>query len=125
MKLLLDTNVFVRWMAETRLPRGVERLLARAGTETFVSIVTAWEIAMKPKLGLNAADFEAGIGSMGSTVLPVWFRHLDELSGLATYDEHRDPFDRILIAQALAEDLSIVSSDTRFGKYKRLRVIWE
>jgi PIN domain nuclease of toxin-antitoxin system len=83
------------------------------------------EILMKPKLGLSAAGLEAGITAMGSIVLPVRFRHLDELSGLATYEDHRDPFDRMLIAQSLAEGLSIVSSDTRFSQYKRLRVIWE
>ena len=112
-------------MADTPLPRGVERLLTKASTEKFVSIVSAWEILMKPKLGLCAADVEAGIAAMGSVVLPVSFRHLDELSGLSTYEDHRDPFDRMLIAQSLAEDLSIVSGDTRFGHYKRLRVIWE
>lgn len=125
MKVLLDTNVFVRWMADAPFPRAVERLLTRAGTETFVSIVSAWEITMKPALGMNAADVEAGVAAMGSVVLPIRFSHLDELHGLATYNDHRDPFDRILIAQALAEDMPIVSSDTRFGSYKRLRAIWE
>jgi len=123
-KLLLDTNVFLRWMANTPLPRVVERQFAKNGTEKFVSIVSAWEIVMKPQLGLSAADVEAGIAAMGSVVLPIRFRHLDKLSGLAIYQDHRDPFDRILIAQALAEDLSMVSSDTRFGGYKGLRVIW-
>ena len=45
-----------------------------------MSIVTGWEIAMKPKLGLSVADVGAGIAAMGATVLPVRFRHLDELS---------------------------------------------
>jgi PIN domain nuclease of toxin-antitoxin system len=123
-KLLLDTNVFLRWMSNTPLPRVIERQIAKNGTEKFVSIVSAWEIVMKPQLGLSAADVEAGIAAMGSVVLPIRFRHLDKLSGLAIYQDHRDPFDRILIAQALAEDLSMVSSDTRFGGYKGLRVIW-
>jgi PIN domain nuclease of toxin-antitoxin system len=62
---------------------------------------------------------------MGASVLPVGFRHLDELSRLPIRDDHRDPFDRMLIAQALAEDLEIVTSDRRFEGYKRLRVVWE
>ena len=124
MKILLDTNVFIRLMAADRLPGKVERLLGKAGTDVFVSIVSAWEIVMKPKLGISAADVEAGIAAITATVLPVRFRHIDELSALPAHGDHRDPFDRMLIAQALAEDLSVVSSDTRFEEYKRLRVIW-
>jgi PIN domain nuclease of toxin-antitoxin system len=112
-------------MAATPLPRGVQRLLARHSTIACVSIVTDWEIVMKSDLGLRSADVEAGIAAMGAFMLPVTFRHLDELSHLPIRDEHRDPFDRMLIAQALAEDLAIVTSDTRFDGYKRLRVVWE
>jgi PIN domain nuclease of toxin-antitoxin system len=125
MKVLLDTNVFVRWMAATPLPRGVQRLLARQSTVVSVSIVTGWEIAMKPDLGLSSSDVEVGVAAMGASVLPIRFRHLDELSHLQIRDDHRDPFDRMLIAQALAEDLEIVTSDARFDGYKRLRVFWE
>jgi PIN domain nuclease of toxin-antitoxin system len=125
MKVLLDTNVFVRWMAAAPLPRVVQRLLTRRSTVAFVSVVTGWEIVMKPGLGLRSADVEAGVASMGASVLPVGFRHLDELSRLPIRDDHCDPFDRMLIAQALAEDLEIVTSDRRFEGYKRLRVVWE
>ena len=68
MKILLDTNVFIRLMAADRLPGKVERLLGKAGTDVFVSIVSAWEIVMKPKLGISAADVEAGIAAMAATV---------------------------------------------------------
>lgn len=125
MRLLLDTNAFLRWMAGTPLPRSVDRALARQETESLVSIVTGWEIVMKAKLGVSAADVEAAIGEMGAVLLPIKFKHLNELSGLPFYEDHRDPFDRMLIAQALAEDVSIITSDTRFAGYKRLRVIWD
>lgn len=125
MKVLLDTNVFLRWIAGTSIPRSVERVLNNQNTECIVSIVTGWEIILKPKLGLSAADIEAAIDQIGAALLPVRFRHLDELSRLAFNQDHRDPFDRMLIAQALAEDLPVSSSDTRFAGYKRLRVLWD
>jgi PIN domain nuclease of toxin-antitoxin system len=123
-KILLDPNAFIRLMTADGLPGKVELLLEKAGTDVFVSIVTAWEIVMKPKLEMSAGDVEAGIAAMAATVLPLRFRHTDELSGLPAQGDHRDPFDRMLIAQALAGDLSMVSSDTRFEEHKRLRVIW-
>jgi PIN domain nuclease of toxin-antitoxin system len=112
-------------MADTPLPHGVERLLTRPNTAVFVSIVTGWEIVMKPALGLSAADVEGGIAAMGASVLHIRFRHLDELFRLPVREDHRDPFDRMLIAQALAEDLTIVTSDTRFESYKRVPVFWK
>lgn len=125
MRLLLDTNAFLRWRIGSPVPPAVERALNRKGTECFVSIVTAWEIANKPALNLSATDVEVGIVRMSAILLPINFQHLDELSRLPLYTNHRDPFDRLLIAQAIAEDLSIVSSDLRFGNYKSLRILWD
>jgi PIN domain nuclease of toxin-antitoxin system len=125
LKLLLDTNAFLRWRIGSPVPRSVERALRKPETESFVSIVTAWEIAIKHSLSLTAFEVEAGITTTGATLLPIKFEHLDELSRLPTFPGHRDPFDRLLIAQAISEELTIVSSDTRFGDYKRLRVLWD
>ena len=80
---------------------------------------------MKPTLELTPAWAEAAMTSMGASLLPIRFSHLDELSKLPFRADHKDPFDRMLIAQALAEDLAIVSGDTRFTSYNRLRVIWD
>lgn len=124
MRLLLDTSAFVRWMDGSPLPRSVERLLARRSTELVISMVTAWEIVLKAKLGRSSADIEAAIGRMSAVLLPIKFEHLEELSHLPLV-KHRDPFDRLLIAQALAEDLTIVTSDTRFEGYRRVRVLWK
>ena len=125
MKVLLDTNVFLRWMNDSPLPRTVERLLMRSSTELTVSIVTGWEIVMKPKLDRSAMHVEAAIEEMGAVLLPIKFKHLNELSHLPVYEDHRDPFDRMLIAQAFAEGLSIITSDMRFTGYKGLRVLWD
>jgi PIN domain nuclease of toxin-antitoxin system len=99
--------------------------LDRDDTECLISIVSGWEVVMKTVLGLSAAQVEGAIAAMGATLLPVRFQHLEELSRLPSYPNHRDPFDRMLIAQALSEDLPIVSSDTRFSEYKSLRVLWD
>ncbi len=112
-------------MAGSPLPRVAERLIARRDSALVVSIVTGWEIVLKPKLERSAADVEAAIAAMGANLLPIRFAHLDEFSNLPFRDDHRDPFDRMLIAQALAEDLPIISGDTRFTGYKRLRVFWD
>jgi PIN domain nuclease of toxin-antitoxin system len=125
MKLMLDTNVFLRWMNDKPIPRTVERLLMKPGTELSVSIITSWEIVMKPKLQRSAADIESAIQEMGAVLLPLKFIHLNEFSNLPFYEGHKDPFDRMLIAQALAEDLPIATSDTRFANYKRLRTLWD
>ena len=124
MRLLLDTNAFLRLTVDRPLPKAVQSALNRRDAECFVSVVTAWEIANKPTLNLSTADVETGIAKIAAILLPIKFQHLDELSRLPLYTNHRDPFDRLLIAQAIAEDLSIVSSDMRFGKYKRLHVLW-
>lgn len=125
MKLMIDTNVFLRWMNDRPLPRTVERLLTKQSTEIVVSIVTGWEIVMKPKLQRSAADIEAAIQEMGAVLLPIKFRHLNEFSNLPFHENHKDPFDRMLIAQALAEDLSVATSDMRFAEYKGLRTVWD
>lgn len=124
MKLLLDTNVFVRWLLDGPLPGSISRLINKPGNEKLISIVSAWEIAIKPKLNLSAANVEAGIEAIGGALLPVKFSHIEALYSIQAYD-HRDPFDRMLIAQALAEDIAIVSSDQRFPEYKGLKVIWD
>ena len=125
MRLLLDTNAFLRWIAGGRVPRSVERVMRRRDTECVVSVVTGWETTMKPKLGLNARDFEAALSKISAALLPIKFKHLDELSRLPSYEDHRDPFDRMLIAQALAEGLAVITSDGRFADYRPLQVIWD
>jgi PIN domain nuclease of toxin-antitoxin system len=125
MRVLLDTNAFLRLVNREPLPRNAQRALTRTGVEVLVSIVTGWEIIMKPELNISATDIEFSIQAMRARTLPISFNHIDEYSRLPAYNNHRDPFDRMLIAQALAEDLTIMSADSRFESYKRLRLIWD
>lgn len=74
---------------------------------------------------MKKTPIEASVLAMDAILLPISFEHLEELSRLPTFTDHRDPFDRMLIAQAISEDLMMLSADTRFTKYKRLRVLWD
>lgn len=125
MRLLLDTNAFLRWTAGGPVPRPAERALTKPSTERFVSIVSAWEMVIKPELGLSVDLLEAAVREIGAALLPIKVTHLMELSNLPFYEDHRDPFDRMLIAQALCEELPVITADTRFSRYQRLRVIWD
>jgi PIN domain nuclease of toxin-antitoxin system len=123
-RVLLDTNALIRWLKGEPLPKRVERTLANPSTEWAVSIVSAWEIVIKAKLGIQPGDIDLALSQTGAGLLPIKMRHLQELSRLPLQMEHRDPFDRMLIAQALSEGLNMITSDTRFLEYKSLRVLW-
>ncbi len=118
MRLLLDTNSAIWWLG--RLPRlGPAALqeISSGRNDVFVSAISACEISIKTAIGkLDApGDVEAQASAAGFTPLPVTLRH-----GVAMRDlplHHRDPFDRILIAQARCEGLTVVTADRAFGAY--------
>ncbi|MGH9652827.1 MAG: type II toxin-antitoxin system VapC family toxin [Bryobacteraceae bacterium] len=129
MKLLLDTNVFLKWMNGEKLPKRAMSRVENA-SPLFISMVTPWEIAIKsnrsPKLKLpDSEQVLKGIDAMGARLLPITTKHTALLYSLPAH--HNDPFDRMIIAQALAEDSSVVSSDERFPLYKSagLQLLWE
>ena len=121
MKLLLDTSALIRWHAGTLRPQAV-RLIERAPF-VAVSPVSAWEIAIKRAIGkLRFADsVEDVAGRYGFDELPVTLRHADLVRDLPTH--HGDPFDRLLIVQALDEGFTILTSDRVFEAY-RVPVAW-
>lgn len=103
----------------------VQRLLEHSETVRMVSPVSFNEIAIKSNRGLTPLTrehVEKLIFDLDLTVLPLTAEHSFKLFGLPAH--HSDPFDRMLIAIALAEDISIVAIDREFKKYKGLRVIW-
>ena len=103
----------------------VQRLLEHADTVRMVSPISFTEIAIKSNRGLTPLTrdhIEKLILDLDLTMLPFTAEHSLRLFGLPTH--HSDPFDRILIATALAEDVAIVANDREFKKYKGLRLIW-
>lgn len=121
MKLLLDTNALVRWHFDKLRPAAV-RTVQRAEL-VVVSAVSAWEIAIKHAVGkLELKEpVEAIVARNRFLPLPATLRHGDLLRDLPRH--HGDPFDRLLIVQALDEGLTILTSDRAFEPY-RVPVEW-
>lgn len=125
MRQLLDTHLVLWWM-EGDVSKISERALAALGSEGMepvVSAVTVWEVAIKRSLGKVKA--RAGmlneIERAGVELLPVTARHADLVASLPLH--HRDPFDRLLVAQATAENIPLVTSDKSLRRYD-IEVIW-
>jgi len=118
MSLLLDTHALLWWLADDpKLAAGARAAIARSDDQVFVSAATAWEIAIKVASGkLDAPDNLAEeLREHRFQELPVRVDHA--LLAGALPEHHRDPFDRMLIAQAILEDLTLVTRDRIFEKY--------
>jgi PIN domain nuclease of toxin-antitoxin system len=114
--LLLDTHVLIWWDEGRRLAPEARRAIEEADA-VYVSAATAWEVAIKIGLGRlrPTRTVEEATRESGFLELPVTFRHADRVPALPAH--HRDPFDRLLVAQAEVEELTIVTRDLVFGRY--------
>lgn len=128
MRLLIDTHVFLWWLAgDEALSAAARTAMADEANLLFVSAASAWEITTKHRLGRLpgvsgiAADLDTAIAEQGFVGLPIRVRH-GQVAG-ALPGPHRDPFDRMLIAQAMLEDLVLVSNETPFDTYG-IRRLW-
>lgn len=123
MRLLLDTHVFLWWRENSpRLKPDVRRAVSQAEA-AYVSAATAWEIAIKVALGKLQVPgpVEPAVAQSGFGKLPVEFRHAAAVMALPAH--HGDPFDRMLIAQALTEGLTLVTHDRQLAPYG-VPVLW-
>ena len=125
-RVLLDTHALIWALSNPRrLPTRVAKTLRDPDTDVYVSSVATWEIAIKSALGKIDADVSAiARGARGADFeeLTVSIPHTIRLLGLPNF--HRDPFDRLLIAQALEEHLTIVTHDAIIGHYP-VPVLWK
>ena len=122
MKLLLDTHTFLWWIRDDdSLGAKARKAIATEHNQCFVSMASCWEMAIKKSLGkLEIPEPISGfvseqVAANRFSILPIDLRHVSHLSRLAFH--HRDPFDRLLAAQASEEDMSIVSADPIFQRY--------
>ena len=118
MRLLLDTHVFVWAVSGSRLLKPETRRVIESADRVFVSAASIWEIAIKSRLGKIDADPDAlvqGIEASGFVELPVKASHAAGVAKLQLH--HSDPFDRLLIAQAIAEPLRLLTADAALAQY--------
>ena len=127
MRLLLDTHTLL-WLVENnpKLSVTAVNLLVDPGNDLLLSPATYWELAIKVSIGrYRLADrlsdyIEEAIRLYGLTILPITVAHAEAVVNLPHH--HKDPFDRMLIAQSIVEDVALVSSDVAFDAYSVTRL---
>ncbi len=122
MKLLLDTHAFLWWIGnDDRLSDVARAAISDANNDVFFSAVSAWEMAIKTRSGKLSIHSELSglltkhLGRNAFAVMPISLTHALQISKLPHI--HRDPFDRMLVAQAQVEKVSLVSKDPEIKKY--------
>ncbi|MGA7179633.1 MAG: type II toxin-antitoxin system VapC family toxin [Thiobacillaceae bacterium] len=116
---MLDTRIFVWWLASDRkLPKAAEPIILDPANEIHVSAGSVWEITVKSGLGqiqVDPALVVAAIAESGFQELPVTSRHAIEVATLPKH--HRDPFDRLLVAQSRIEPMHLLTHDRQLAAY--------
>lgn len=128
MKLLFDTHSFIWWHSQrAKLSPEVLKFCADPDNQLYLSVVTVWEIQIKHQIGkleltkpIETIVEEQQLQN-AVTLLPITLPHVLQLDSLPLH--HRDPFDRLLIAQAQIEGLTVISHDSMFGHYS-IKVVW-
>lgn len=128
MKVLLDTHTFLWWITDdNRLSSSAREIITNGDNELFLSAATGWEIAIKAQLGRIKLPKEPHsfiaeqlrLNSIQS--IPIHMSHALHIYSLPNH--HRDPFDRMIVAQAQLEDLAILTMDSQIARYE-IKVIW-
>jgi PIN domain nuclease of toxin-antitoxin system len=127
-RVLLDTHAFLWWISDDpRLSKKAREIIADGRNELFFSAASGWEISIKAGLGRLkvAGDLQRFIADQLSRnaikVLPIYLSHT--LHTRVLPDHHRDPFDRILVSQAILEEMPLLSADPKIPHYP-VEVVW-
>jgi PIN domain nuclease of toxin-antitoxin system len=120
-KLLLDTHALLWWLGDDdALGRQARALIADPGNDVLVSVASLWEIVVKVRIGklqADIAEIDAALTQDQFVRLDIRHAHLTVLGGLPKHPDHRDPFDHLLLAQAISEDAGFVSEDRHAPRY--------
>jgi PIN domain nuclease of toxin-antitoxin system len=128
MRVLVDTHTFL-WdlLSDHRSSRLAKQMLKSDEHELYFSLVSLWEFAIKIKsgklnaLGSSVAYIRSEMENYSMQLLPIRYEHILQLESLPVH--HSDPFDRLLIAQAISESLPILTHDEKFSLYS-VKLIW-
>lgn len=124
MRLLLDTHIFLWAIAGAAALKASHRRIIADADEVFVSAASIWEASIKVRLGklqADPAELANAIGTSGFSELPVRASHAAAVARLALH--HNDPFDRLLVAQALLEPLRLMTVDVVLAQYSDLVMV--
>jgi len=121
LRILLDTHIYLWWLDDSPQLSPAARTMIQEAETVYISSATLWEAVIKIGLGkleADPAELVTGISESGFEPLPITPEHALALTGLANH--HKDPFDRMLIAQAISEPLRLVTMDAVLSAYSEL-----
>ena len=121
MRLLLDTNVLLWTLAGSPKIQPVSQLILAPESEVFVSTASLWEIAIKTGIGKLTADLREirqAVAASGFSELSIHGEHVETIATLPMH--HKDPFDRIIVAQAITEPMRLLTGDRQLAVYTEL-----
>jgi PIN domain nuclease of toxin-antitoxin system len=128
MKVLLDTHTFLWWVADDpQISVTAKNIITNPDNDIYLSVVSAWEIIIKVGIGkLSLCEppeiyIPTRIASNQFEILPVQISHILKINSLPNF--HKDPFDRLLIAQSLVENFSLITLDSAIAQYP-VQTIW-
>lgn len=131
MKLLLDTHIALWTLSKsTKLNKKVVTVLEDPTNEAFYSVASAWEVSIKSsvhpeKISMNGARFMEQCESIGLLQLPITRQHIETLDSLPFLDQpkHTDPFDRLLVSQAISDGMVFITQDSKLHSYDLITIL--
>ena len=118
MKYLVDTHIFIWWMKQDkRIKKEIKSILQDPQNYIYLSIATVWEIVIKKKIGKLKIphDWKVTLKESNFLLLPISLEHVYKLENLPLH--HRDPFDRMLVSQAIVENATLITGDNKLWQY--------